>query len=918
VRKGFVHPCVPSHGISPFRKRYFGDEKVNFRLGVPLLFLLAGLFPYRLRVDARSDRPAVTRFTLTNGMRVVLIRNLLAPVVTVQMNVLVGGDETPAGFPGMAHAQEHMAFRGCTGMTADQTSAIYAQLGDDSNAETQQNVTEYYATVPATDINVALQAQAMCLESIQDSQADWEQERGAIEQEVAADLSEPTNAFLERVNADMFAGTPYAHDALGTKISFDVTTGAMLKKFFEKWYTPSNTILVVVGDIDPVQTGTAIKRLFGNISSHTLPPRPAINIESFRPKTLSFDSDLGYTLGVIAYRLPGTDSPDYAATEVLADVLDSQRANLYGMVPAGKVLDAQFDLVETYPKASVGFAIIASPAITDAVNSVAEMRRILTNYAKTGVPGDLVSAAKSTEIAAAEFDRTSIPGLARAWSDALAGEGRTSPEENTDAIRKVTMADVNRVARQYLLNANSITAIMKSQPTRKATAFRGSRRRAERIAEASRKPVPLPEWAAGPLEQFKVPESYINASDTTLPNGIRLIVRTDTTSPTVTLLGSVKHDPDLQIPPGREGLSDLLQGLYSYGTQTLDRLAFQEALDGIAANESAGYRFSLNVLKENFSRGVELLADNELHPALKTDAFAVTKQEISQLLAGLRKSARHRTSRALKMALLPVGDPNLREATPATVSRITLKDVEQYRLATIRPDLTTIVIIGDVSQEDARAAIDKWFGDWKGVGPKPNTLLPGVPPNKSSAWNVVDPDQIQDLVVLTEQLQLNRLDADYYPLQLGTYVLGGGFQTTRLSYDLRKMTGYVYSVDVSLNASPTRASYSVSYACSPKNVSRTRALIERDINQMRTEDIPSDELHRAQALLARQTLLSESSEEIVAQVMLGRAEIGLPLDEPIRAAKRYVELNAQDVRLAFARTIRTDNLAQVVQGPAPQ
>jgi zinc protease len=833
------------------------------------------------------------------------------------MNVLVGGDEAPAGFPGMAHAEEHMAFRGCTGMTADQTAAIYAQLGDDSNAETEQNVTEYYATVPATDLNVALQAQAMCLDSIQDSQADWEQERGAIEQEVAADLSEPTDAVLNRVNADMFAGTPYAHDALGTKISFDVTTGAMLKDFYRKWYTPSNTILVVVGDIDPVQTLIAIKRLFGSISSHTLPPRPAIKIESFKPETYNLDSSLGYSLGFIAYRLPGTDSPDYAATQVLADVLDSQRANLYGLVPAGKAWDAQFNLVETYPKASVGFAVIALPEITDPVSSVAEMRRILTNYAKTGVPRDLVSAAKRTEIAAAEFDRTSIPGLARAWSDALASEGRTSPEEDTDAIRKVTMADVNRVARQYLLNENSITAIMKPLPTRKPTPLRGSRPGAERIAEASTEPVPFPEWAAGTLEQFKVPETYVNISDTTLPNGIRLIVRTDTTSPTVTLLGSVKHNPDLQIPAGREGLSDLVEGLYSYGTQTLDRLAFQEALDDIAANETAGYHFSLNVLKENFSRGVELLADNELHPALKTDAFAVTKQEMSQFLAGLRKSAGHRTSRALKMALLPVGDPNLREATPATVSRITLNDVEQYRLATIRPDLTTIVIIGDVSQEDARAAIDKWFGDWKSVGPEPNTLLPGVPPNKSSTWNVVDPDQIQDLVVLTEQLQLNRLDADYYPLQLGTYVLGGGFQTT-LSYNLRKVTGYVYSVDVSLNASPTRASYSVSYACSPKNVSRTRALIERDINQMRTEDIPSDELHRAQALLARQTLLSESSEEIVAQVMLGRAELGLPLDEPIRAAKRYSELNAQDVRLAFARAIRTDNLVQVVQGPALQ
>ncbi len=915
--KGPAHPGVSSHDISLFQERRLRNSKMSLKLAGLLLFLLAALFPYRLSVDATSDQAAVTRSILMNGMRVVLIRNLLAPVVTVRMNFLVGGDETPNGFPGMAHAQEHMAFRGCAGMTADQAAAIYAQLGDESNAETEQNVTEYYATVPATDLDVALQAQATCLHGIEDSQADWEQERGAIEQEVAADLSDPTYAFLNRVNADIFAGTPYAHDPLGSRASFDVTTAAMLKDFYQKWYTPSNAILVVVGDIDPAKTLLTIKRLFGSIPSHTLPPRLAINLPPIKPETFTFDSNLGYVLGFIAYRLPGTDSADYAATQILADVLGSQRANLYALVPEGKALDVQFDLKETYPKASVGIAAISLPAAANAASSIAEMRRILTSYAKNGVPEDLVAAAKRREIAAAEFERNSIPGLAEAWSDALAAEGRTSPEEDIDAIRKVTLAEVKRVAEQYLLNANTITGIVKPVPIRKPVASKGFRG-AEKIAEISTKPVQLPRWAAGALAQLRVPESYINISDTTLPNGIRLIVRTDTTSPTVTLLGSVKNNPDLQIPAGEEGLSDVLDGLYAYGTRTLNRLAFQKALDDIAADESAGFHFSLSVMKENFSRGVQLLADNELHPALRTHAFAVTKRETSQYVAGMLKSPGYRTSRALDRALLPADDPSLREATPATLSRLTLDEVEQYRSAAIRPDLTTIVVIGDVTAEDARAVIEKWFGDWEAVGPKPNTSLPAVPLNKPSARNVIDPDQVQDSVVLTEQLKLNRLDPNYYPLQLGTYVLGGGFYATRLYHDLRKVTGYVYSVDVSLNASNTRASYSVDYACSPENVSKARALIEHDINQMRTEDISAGELHQAKAILLRQTLLSESSEEILAQGMLDRAEIGLPLDEPIRAARRYAELNAQDVKMAFVKAVRTDHLVQVVQGPTPQ
>src|SRR5438132_8368583 len=101
---------------------------------------------------AQSPDANVTRATLDNGMRVVIIRDPLAPVATIENNYLVGGNETPDGFPGMAHAQEHMAFRGCKGLTADQIAAIYAQLGGYTNADTQQNVTQYFATVPAHDL----------------------------------------------------------------------------------------------------------------------------------------------------------------------------------------------------------------------------------------------------------------------------------------------------------------------------------------------------------------------------------------------------------------------------------------------------------------------------------------------------------------------------------------------------------------------------------------------------------------------------------------------------------------------------------------------------------------------------------------------------------------------------------------------
>jgi zinc protease len=890
-----------------------GEIELKLKALLSLLFLLTAFAP---RVHA-ADPSNVTRATLSNGLQVIIVRNALAPVVTVELNFKVGGDETPPGFPGSAHALEHMAFRGCTGMTADQTAAIYAQLGGRDNADTQQNITQFYTTVPAADLEVALHAQASCLRGVDNAEAEWAHERGAIEQEVSRDLSNPTYKFIDRLNADMFAGTPYAHDPLGTRPSFEATTGAMLSDFYKKWYTPGNAILVIVGDVDPTVTIAKVKELYGDIPNHPVPEHPAVNLSPVKPETFTLDSNLPYVLGFIAYRMPGTDSPDYAAAQILADILASQRADVYGMVPAGKALYATFGMAENYPKASVGYGELALPAGVDATGPINELRQIVETYAQKGLPQELFDAAKRDEIASAQFQRNSIPGLASVWSEALAAESRNSPDDDLQAIKAVTLADVNRVAKQYLVSANSITATLKPSPSGEAVAAKGFGG-GEKMTSAPTKPVVLPSWAAASLSQLKVPSDYIVASDTTLPNGLRLIVKTDHTSPTVTVVGTVKNNADLQTPKGKEGVSDVLDGLYSYGSQTLDRLAFQKALDDIAANESAGFDFSVQVLKENFSRGVELLADNELHPALPAEAFTVVKDQTTQFVAGNLKSPGYRTSRALDIALLPPNDPVLREVTPATLGTVTLDDVKQYHAATVRPDLTTIVVIGDTTPDEAKAVITKWFGTWKSEGPKPDTTLAPIPVNKASAANVPDPQAVQDSVTLAQQLNLNRFDPDYYPLQLGNHVLGGGFYATRLYHDLRQVAGYVYNVDVSMEASKTRASYTVTYGCDSQNVSKARALVQRDLEQMRTQDVSADELHLAKAMLLRSIPLGESSEEGVAQGLLRRAVIGLPLDEPIVAAKKYYELDAGQIKAAFARHLRLDDLVQVVRGPAPQ
>lgn len=859
----------------------------------------------------------VTRATLDNGMRVVILRNALAPVVTVEQNYLVGGNETPQGFPGMAHAQEHMAFRGCADLTGDQISAIFAQLGGFGNADTQQNITQYYSTVPAGDVDIALRVDAACMQDIQDSQTEWAQEKGAIEQEVARDLSNPTYKFITRANEDLFSGTPYSHDPLGTKDSFDATTGEMLRNFYRTWYAPNNAILVIAGDVEPNAVLAKVKEYYGKIERKTLPPHPQVTLSPVKSESFTLDSNLPYLLAFIAYRMPGTDSPDFAAVHILSDVLASQRGNLYGLVPQGKALEAEFGLAEAYPKASMAYSVAVLPAAADAAPVIQDMRKIIADYAANGVPADLVEAAKRREIAAAEFRRNSIPGLAEAWSDALAAEGRNSPDDDVEAMKRVTVDDVNRLAKTYLVDQGSITAQLKPSPSGEPVASNGFGG-GEQLTSTPTKAVELPSWASSRLLALELPPAQPPSADMMLPNGLRLIVRTVKVTPTVTVVGNVRHDPQVETPSGRDGVARVLENLFSYGTKNLDRLAFQKALDDIAADESAGFEFSLEVLKQDFGRGVQLLADNELNPALPDQAFNVLKPQTAQFVAGQLRSPGYRAGHALNTALLPPKDPALRQMTPETVSSLSIDDVRQYYAKTIRPDLSTIVVIGDITPEEARSAIEKSFGQWKADSPKPEVDLPRVPPNKPSAQNVPDPTQLQDSVNLSETIPITRFDADYYPLQLGNHVLGGGFYATRLYHDLRQVTGYVYNVEVVLNAQKTRTVYTVAYGCDPQNVSKARQLIQRDLIAMQKENVTAAELQQAKALLLRQLPLAESSEDGVANALVRRAQIGLPLNEPERAAKRFYDLTGDDVRAAFAKWIRPDDFVQIVRGPAPE
>ena len=878
--------------------------------------MLACFFNARAATNEISAEQDVLRDTLTNGRQVIIIRNTIAPGGTTMVNYRVGSDEAPAGFPGMAHATEHMMFRGSPGLSADQLAAISAAFGGDDDADTQQAVTQYFFTTPAENLEVALRVEATRMRDLLPDESLWTKERGAIEQEVAQDLSNPEYVLYEQLLAAIFKGSPYEHSPLGTRPSFDKTTDADLRKFHNKWYAPNNAILVIVGNVQSQNILAQVKKIFGEIPTKELPARPEFNFSPVKPDTMKLDTDLSYGMTAITFRFPGADNADFAAAQILSDILSSQRGKLYGLVPEGKALSAEFDY-ETLQKSGLGYAIAGFPAGGNSTNLLENVKEILLAEITNGASADLVEAAKRREIINAELQKNSVSGLASAWSTAVAIEGRNSPDDDINLFRSVTVDDVNRVAKKYLNFDHAISAILSPSPSDKpisGKSFGGG----ESLVSTKNANVKLPSWAEKITEGLPVPATTLNPFVTNFPNGIRLIVQPETISDTVSIYGRLKNNPKVQIPEGKDGVAEALDKLFSYGTKSLDRLAFQKALDDIGANESAGADFSLQVLPENFERGVQLLADNELSPALPEDDFKIIQPQLAASVAGELQSPDHIAGHTLTTTLFPRFDPATRETTPDSVKSLAIDDVKNYYRAAFRPDLTTIVVIGKITPENTVAVISKYFGDWKAEGEKPNTLFPHAPKNSVSITHVPDASLVQDKITLAETLQLTRTNLDYYALQLGNHVLGGGFYATRLYRDLREKNGLVYFVDSSFTVGLTRGVYQVEYACDPPNVSKARAVILRDLKDIQTKKVTAQELHQAKLMLLRDIPLAESSVDYIAQGWLAYSALGLPLDERVHAGEIYVKLDADDVKNAFAKWLRPDGVVQVTQGPMPR
>jgi zinc protease len=423
----------------------------------------------------------------------------------------------------------------------------------------------------------------------------------------------------------------------------------------------------------------------------------------------------------------------------------------------------------------------------------------------------------------------------------------------------------------------------------------------------------LPAWAAVGKKTTSV--AIQKPADIRLANGLRLIVQPEANSSVVELYGLVNSNPYTEVAKGKEGVDEILAQLMSDGTSSMTKQQFQSSLDRIGAEETAGTSFTLNVLSSQFAAGVSLLAQNLLHPSFKTSDFAAEQRLVEQIVDARSHNPSVQARAAFLKAVLPSNDPALRAATPASVKALTVADVRSYYRHVFCPEMTTIVVVGDVTPEAAKGVIERYFGGWRKEGKAPKILLPPAVPNTASEIAIKDPGSIVDQVRMAEAIPMLRSNPDYFALQVGNAILSGGQGRGLIGKELVQKQASAEYLNASFISGASRTFYLIDFADAPSSVRPAVSGIEGAIAAIQKSPPTQNELIGARDTLLQSLALSMSDYATIADGLLNRSRLDLPLDEPSREAAAYENITSKEVSRAMAKWVRPSDFALVTQGP---
>jgi zinc protease len=887
---------------------------VHRRLAIVFTLAFVALLaaPSGAQIPGPSDAGIFTT-KLSNGLQVIVVEDRSAPVVQVATWYRFGSLYETRDKTGLAHALEHMLFRGTSNVSAGALDDVTARLGAQMNGQTDYDYTQFYFTFPSDKLDVGLYLEADRMQHASLRQSDWDVERGAVLSELDGDASSPFFDLLSRVRAAAYPDSPHGRTAIGIRTDVANATAEDIATYYHEWYAPNNAALVVSGDVEHAIVFAKVKKYFGSIPAKKLPTVDRGAPVAATTQTVEAAFPFPYEVVDLAYAIPGDTEQGEPAVSTLSTLIPNQRSPFYQALVQTNIalyIDANAD---TQLKGGLlNVFIVLSPG-----HSAQEAQHVfqttMDNLIRDGISDDLTTAAKSLTIAERLYNADSITGFGdlAGYTYGVVGE-RISDEDSR--LAALTPGDLDAALKTFL---SSPTVVGHLRPN-DAPALRSSNKSDATVTDdfSGRTPsgaIVEPQWLRVAARTPSMARSKLAPIAFTLPNGLRVIFQEKHDRPTFVLRGRIDSSPTFA-PYGKEGIARLASSAADYASANYPFEARRKTIDDLGAYVTNGGSFSAQGRAANFAQILAIVADGQAHPTFPDQWFSLNRDQLAKSLQSENNLAGVQTDRAYLHLLLSPDDPALRSATSDSIGSISRDDLLDYTRAYWRPDLTSISVVGDLTSDQVRSAITAAFGSWSSAGPTPSVKKPPLPP-AAGGHDYVATDANQVYVRLG-QPAVSRTNPDYDAFTVLSEILGGpGAFESRLWQELRQKRGLVYGVSSDLSSDADRGDLRIELNASPQHVQAAIGLVRDQLNALRDRPVSETELTEAKARLVGSALLSEESANNQADELLDILTTHLPLDYYGTLGARYAKVSAADVQRVANEYLQPAKMIEIFSGP---
>jgi zinc protease len=756
--------------------------------------------------QSTSDIPKIQfeKYTLPNGLEVILSEDHRLPIVTANLWYHVGPANEAAGRTGFAHLFEHLMFQGSKHTPHDSHFQMLEAAGATGiNGTTDYDRTNYFETVPSNRLELALWIESdrmgYLLDAIDEKEFANQQDVVRNERRQSVENRPYGNAEEELVHMLYPQNHPYYASVIGSHADIQAAKLADAREFFKRYYAPNNASLAIVGDFDPAATKRLVEKYFGPLKRG--PAVPAINVQTptittERRKIVPDRVELPRVY--MAWLTPSVFKPGDADAIIAGDILGGGRASrLYQKL----VYEQQIaQNVQAYQQSLLLGSQFQIDATARPGHTAEELEKAIN---------DELELLRTKPVEQREIDqaRNTIETQTIGRLENLNGVANLLNEYNhylktpdylpkdIERIRAVTPASLMAFAREQLQpNARAVVYAVKGTPelgpqvpTPPAPTAAGTGAESVNVDEAWRNEIPKP----GPAKALQVPVP----ETAQLANGLTLILSTRRGLPMVAANLVVKSGSDTN-PPDAPGLANFTVSLLDQGTatRTAVQIANQVAQLGATVNANSSMDASFvnaRSLKKNFAAILEIAADIALHPSFPAEEIERQRSSRVAQLVQQRENANALAVRISNLALYgerhPYGYTEL--GTEASVRALTRDAMLNFWKQNFVPNNAALVVAGDITMAELRPLVEKVFGGWQRGMPAMPSLA--APASTQARILIVDRPGAPQTQLRVAAVGAPRSVPEFQPIQVMNTALGGLF-SSRINMNLREEHGYTY------------------------------------------------------------------------------------------------------------------------------